>query len=123
AGAGEEQHLRAVGALLELREPVEAVAAPEHVIEDQRLVGAEREVGAREVALERIQLVYRRVLPALLDVMAEEAPQVRIIVDDQYAHSLFVHDLDLGEVIGVLADARLQAGAVAAARPVLDVLA
>ena len=75
AGAGEEQDLRAVGTLLEPLQPVEAVAASEHVIEDHRLVGAERKIGGREVAFQRVELVDGPGRPVLLDVMRKQATQ------------------------------------------------
>ncbi len=86
AGAGEEQDLRAVGALLQPLQPFEAVAAAEHVVEDHRLVGAQRELGPRKVTLERVVFVDDPVGPALPDVMGEQAAQIRIVVDDEDAH-------------------------------------
>ncbi len=86
AGAGEEQDLRAVGALLEPLQPLEAVAAPEHVVEDHRLVGTQRELRRGKVVLQRVVLVDDPVRPALLDVVAEQVAQVRIVVDDEDSH-------------------------------------
>src|SRR3990172_1740784 len=118
-----------IRAATDLGEPLQAVAAAEHVVEDHHVVGAERERLPGHVAGERVVLLDLGPRPLLLQVMREEVSQVLVVVDDQDAHgrtraaASFIHDLDPGQIIAVLGDARLERGAVAAARAVLDLLA
>src|SRR6185503_6453606 len=58
----------------------------EHVVEDQPLVGAERKTILGEIALQRIEFVDLRIGPPLADVVRQQRTQVRIVVDDEYAH-------------------------------------
>src|SRR6185295_10275 len=88
AGAGQEQDLRAVGAALELGEPLETVAvlAPEHVIEDQDVVAPERELGPGDRLQLGVVVVDDRVRPLGGYVVRQQRVQVLVVVDDEDAH-------------------------------------
>ncbi len=86
ARAGEEKHRRAVAAGLEIAQPLEAVAAPEHVVEDHGVEFAERERSIRHLALERIEQLDLERRPFQLEVAREDVPQILVVVDDQDLH-------------------------------------
>jgi hypothetical protein len=88
AGAGQEQDLRAIGAGLELRQPLEAIAvlASEHVVQDHDVVASEREVGPGNGLRLRVVVVDVGVRPLGRHVMREQRVQVLVVVDDEDAH-------------------------------------
>ena len=86
AGTGEEEDLRTVLALLEDLQPLQAVAAPEHVVEHHDVVVPQRERRVGDVALQRIVGFDLGIGPLAADVARQQVAQVLIVVDEQDAH-------------------------------------